>query len=207
MLAGALASCAALTKNEGTAFFLFSLAAYAFFAWRAVGGSEMWRQARWWLAGALPGLLLLADFRLLLAPPADPLRSQTAGQILAKFADPGRYAAVARALFDEAFQLGDGWSHPLVLLALLAVALRFQADVRFRPWIRFAAATIAAMLLTYCAIYVARPDDLAWLLGTSLARLYAHLWPSALLLVFLLLGPLGASSAEKSSLPRRKKAR
>jgi hypothetical protein len=207
LLAGAFASCAALTKNEGAAFLAFSTVACAWWAWRSLGHTETWRQMRWWLAGALPGLLLLADFRLLLAPPADPLRSQSAGEILAKFSDPSRYAAVAGALVREAAALGDGWSHPLVLLALLGAALRFEADPRFRLLLRFAAATLAAMLLTYCAIYVARPEDLAWLLGTSLARLYAHLWPSTLLLAFLALRPLGERSAEKSSLPRRKKAR
>jgi hypothetical protein len=206
-LAGALASCGALTKNEGTAFLVFSGALYALFVWRSSGRPEMWRRVRWGLFGAFPGLLLLADFRLLLAPPADPLRSQTVSQILAKFADPGRYAAVAGALVHEAVELGDGWSHPLVLLALLGAALRFDLGTHLRSFIRFAAATLAAMLLTYCAVYVARPEDLAWLLGTSLARLWAHLWPSALLLVFLALRPLGESPAEKSSLPTKKKAR
>lgn len=206
-LAGALASCGALTKNEGTAFFVSSTIVYALFTLLSTTRSEMWRRLRWWLAGALPGLLLLADFRLLLAPPADPLRSQAASEILVKLADPGRYAAVAGALFQEAVALGDGWSHPLILLALLGAALRFEADRRLMLWLRFAAATLAAMLLTYCAVYLARPDDLAWLLGTSLARLYAHLWPSAVLLAFVLLRPPGEGPADKSSLPRRKKAR
>jgi hypothetical protein len=199
VLAGLFASFAALTKNEGTAFLLAGFCCFVAFL--------TLRQARWWLLGALPGVLLLADFRLLLAPPVDLLRGQTIGQLLAKLADPGRYSAVAGALFQEAVSLGDAWSHPLILLALLAATLRWEPDVRYRLMLRFGGAALGAMLLVYCGVYLVTPEDLAWLLGTSLGRLYVHLWPSFLLLAFLVLGRLEDPPPPKVPSPHKKKRR
>jgi hypothetical protein len=206
-LAGLFAGFAALTKNEGSAFLGLTSLVLAAFLGRNLGAHEAWRQWRWWLAGALPGLALLADFRLFLAPPVKLLGDQTWREILDKLADPGRFLAVGRALIAETAALGDGWSHPLILLGLLAAVLRFEWDGRLRLMIGLASATLAGMLLINAAVYLVRPEDLAWLLGTSLGRLYAHLWPSLLLLAFLVLGRPADPPPGEQALRRKKKAR
>lgn len=205
--AGFFAGLAALTKNEGSAFFLVSSAVLAGWLGRSLGARQAWSRLRWWFAGALPGLALLADFRLLLAPPVKLLGDQTLQQILDKLADPGRYLAVGRALIAETIALGDGWSHPLILLALLTAVLRFEWDSRFRAVIGPAGAILAGMFLIYAAVYLVTPNDLDWLLGTSLGRLYTQVWPLFLLAVFVVLGcPADPAPGERAS-RRGKKAR
>lgn len=206
-LAGLFAGFAALTKNEGTAFLLLGSLVLAASAWRSLGLGETWRALRWWSAGALPGLLLLADFRLRLAPPVKLLGGQTPEQILDKLAGPERYLAVGRALVAEVIALGDGWSHPLFLLLVLAAVLRFERDDRFLFVVKFTGATLAGMLLIYMAVYLVNPEDLAWLLGTSLGRLSSHLWPAFLLLVFLVLGRPADPAPGGQGLHLSKKAR
>jgi|YNPMSStandDraft_1061717.scaffolds.fasta_scaffold01377_8 hypothetical protein len=206
-LAGLCAGFAALTKNEGTAFLVFSsLALAASLAW-ARGAHDAWRRLRWWLAGALPGLALLADFRLFLAPPVNLLRDQTLGQILEKLTDSSRLLELGKALLAETVALGDGWSHPLILLGLLAAVLRFEFDDDLRVVLRAAGATLAGLWLVYAAVFLVRPEELAWLVGTALGRLYAHLWPSFLLLAFLVLGRPADPAPSEQALRRRKKAR
>ncbi|MCW5977495.1 MAG: hypothetical protein KIT09_05435 [Bryobacteraceae bacterium] len=187
-LAGALAGSAAWAKNEGLAFFVLSLACYALITWRSEGAAESIRRGRWWLAGGLPFLALLAAFHLFLAPSGAALRGQTSGAVLARLADPGRYAAVAGAFVTGALEWGRGVSHPAILLGILAVALRFDIARRHRPALWFGAATLALMMVAYVGIYLASPDELSWLLGGSLQRLYAQLWPAAVLLAFVALG-------------------
>lgn len=206
-LAGFFAGFAALTKNEGSAFFLVSSVGLAGWLGRSLGARQAWSRLRWWFGGALPGLALLADFRLFLAPPVKLLGDQTLRQIFDKLADPGRYLAVGRALIAETVALGDGWSHPLILLALLAAILRFERDLRFRAVIGPAGGILAGMLLIYSAVYLVTPNDLAWLLGTSLARLYTQVWPSFLFAFFLVVGrPADPAPGERAS-RRGKKAR
>ncbi len=206
-LAGFFAGFAALTKDEGSAFLVVSSAVLAGWLGRRLGARQAWSRLRWWFAGALPGLALLADFRLFLAPPVKLLGDQTLPQILEKLADPGRYLALGRALLTETIALGDGWSHPLVLLALLAAVLRVEWDERLRLPIGFAGATLGGMALVYIGVYLIVHYDLDWLLGTSLGRLYTQVWPPLLFAAFLVLGrPADPAPAERAS-RRGKKAR
>jgi hypothetical protein len=139
------------------------------------------------LLGALPGLLLTAYFRLVLAPVADPLLRQNISQVLPRFADPARYATIAKALATEALELGLPLTHPLLLLAILAVALRFRILPAQRARVVFGALTLVLVWAAYCGAYLASPS-LSWQLSTSLGRLYAQLWPACLLVLFMMLG-------------------
>ena len=206
-MSGLFAGFAAQTKNEGTAFLALGCLALAAFLVRAVGAPEAWRRLRWWLAGALPGLALLVDFRLVLAPPVNLLRDQSLAQILGRLINTARLSELAQALIAETVALGDGWSHPLILLGLLAAVLRLEWDERLGAVIGAAGATLAGLLAVYAAVFLARPEDLAWLVGTALGRLYAHLWPLFLLLAFLVLGRPVDQKRGAPALRQKKKAR
>jgi hypothetical protein len=104
--------------------------------------------------------------------------------------------------------LGAGWTHPLLLLAVLAAALRFQQDARQRRWAVVAALSLAALLGLFFATYWMTRLDLDWLLGTSLHRLYAQVWPSAILLAFVVLRrPEDTVRAATSKTTRKEKSR
>ena len=140
---------------------------------------------RWFALGAAPVLILVAGFALWIAPAADPLLHQNAAQILRRIEDFARYKQIFQALLFEGYHFGQSWSHPLLLLAILAAGLRFRRNIPDAPALVTAALVIGLLLLVYLAVYLVTPNDLAWQLHTSLARLYSQLWPSVILLFFM----------------------
>ena len=137
-MAGAFASFAAWTKNEGLIFFLLSIGCYWLVSLRRRSGvgSSM---APWWyfLIGAMPGLLVVGYLKAFLAPPND-LAGQKLVQALHKMVEADRYIRIGKSLVTEALRLGDWWANPLLLLAILAIALRFRIDtLQSRPILLF----------------------------------------------------------------------
>lgn len=182
--AGLCASFAAWTKNEGIVFLvLIALLFAGFTLWRArtpVG----WSRLQWLLAGALPGVVLTLWFKFFLAPPSDVLVKQGASG-LAKVADLSRYAAIAGGFFTNLLTLGSGVSHPLILLAILAILLRWQFEEQYRLASLIAAAVVVAVFLSYCAVLLITPYGLEWQVQSSFDRLILQVWPAVLLVFFM----------------------
>lgn len=199
-LAGFSASLAAWTKNEGVVFLGLVLIVVVTQRWR----TGRLRDAGILLSAAVPVALLTMWFKLLLAPSSDPLVHQA---LLGKLADPSRYAQVATAFAKELRELGALPGHPLILIALLAFVLRFSSGEPERRTARAFAAILGILLAAAFAAYVITPYDLAWHLGTSLVRLYAQVWPGALLALFLVLRrpeelAIGPSRGRKAAPPK-----
>ncbi len=203
-LSGAFASFAAWTKNEGLAFAVLLTLAILAVEWRAAGFRIALVRLRGFLTGAAPVLLLVVCFKLFLAPASEPLFQQGAAGLTHKLADPARYAQIGKAMIAELYHFGQPWSHPLLLLAILALTLRFRIDATRARALRIATTALALVFTAYCGVYLVTPSDLAWHLQTSLPRLYGQLWPSALLLVFLTLNFPAAGAAQKRTERARK---
>ena len=203
-LSGAFASFAAWTKNEGLAFAVLLTLAILAVEWRAAGLRSALVRLRHFLTGAAPVLLLVIWFKLFLAPASDPLFQQGAAGLTHRLTDSARYAQIAKAMIAELYHFGQPWSHPLLLLAILALTLRFRIDATQARALRASAVALALVFTAYCGVYLITPSDLAWHLRTSLPRLYAQLWPSVLLLVFLTLNVPGVSAARKPTERARK---
>ena len=180
-LAGALASCAAWTKNEGILFF----AVFAAIALVRLRGQ--WGQAAWLVAGAAPVALLTAGFKLFLAPRDEP------PLFLAGLGEQARWAIIGRELWHEMGAMSSGWYHPAMPLAVAGIALGFGGWKKREWWLPAIAA--AAMVLGDLAAYVMNRNDLEWLVGSSLPRLLLQIWPLALLTFFLALGEEPAPEA------------
>jgi len=187
-LSGAFASFAALTKNEGIPFLILTLACYGVVLWRSAGLTAAAARLRPWLLGALPGFLLQMGFKTFLAPSGGPFAGPTASQALSNLADPGRYATVASYYISRLLDLGAGFSHPLILLAILAIVLRFEIDRERKPLLITFGIVLTLQLAAYAGVYLTTLDNIEWRLGTSLNRLYSQVWPSFVLLAFLALG-------------------
>jgi hypothetical protein len=186
-MAGAFASFAAWTKNEGLSFLVVSLVCYTvIFRHDKKAGVRM--APRWcFLIGATPGLLVAGYFKIFLAP-ANDLTNQTTGQALHRFIEFDRYFIIAKSMiYNMVFQLGELWANPLLLLAILAVFLHFQINERHRKWLITAVLTLSAVWLVYFSVYLVTPYDLRVHLGNSLDRLFAQVWPSCLFVVFMML--------------------
>jgi len=162
------------------------------------------RRALWWVAGAAPGLVAAACFKLFLAAP-DPLLQGSS--LAAKLQDLSRYGIILRGFWDHFVLMGDGFAHPAIAWLLLAAGLGFALDTRLcSAWVAGLVAVLVG-LGSYFAAYLTSPFDLQWHVGTSMERLLVQLWPTALLLAIAVLRPPGAAPPCKPERKSRKQTR
>jgi hypothetical protein len=174
VLAGLFAGLAAWTKDEGLLFLVLLLAVAAVFRPKAALAT---------VAGALPGALLAAGFKALLATGNGSLLSSSIPEAGSRIFDAARYGAVITAYGHEFFAMAAGWYHPILPLIVLAIALRLGRERR-REAI-FCGVIFAALLAGYFGVYILTRNDLAWQLQTSLGRLFVQVWPPFVLAAFL----------------------
>ncbi len=181
-LAGCFAGLATWTKNEGLLLLLAVAAGLLAETWRRGGSGAGLRRCGAFLAGALPVLLLTLWFKMAVAP-HDPLAGNLGGKMGETLANPGRWMHVAGGFLQHAWE----FALPLVLLAAVAALLRLRPREACGAavWINAPGFAVATALAGYVLIFVLTPDDLDWLLGTALDRLYLQLWPVLVLAVCL----------------------
>jgi len=181
--AGLCTSFAAWTKNEGIVFLaIVGIVFCALSLWRRAG--QTFSGAPWLLAGMVPGVLLMVWFKFFLAPAADPLARQGASGLLGVLV-LNRYAEIASGFFTNLLNLGSGVTHPLILLAVLAILMGRQVEERFRLTSIIAATALALVFLSYCAVLLVTPYGVAWQAQRSFDRLLLQVWPSVLLVSFV----------------------
>jgi hypothetical protein len=194
-LAGICAGFAAWTKNEGIAFLVLALAAVAW------GGRV--RALKWAVAGTLPGVLVLAFFKVMTGGRESDFVA-SAGDAISKIADPGRWAMVAGSFAKSALDVGPVAMHPVLIVGLSAIALGVvpRAELVSKSWLLLAA---GGLLVVDFAAYLLSAADLRWHLDTSNNRLIAQVWPALLLVAFLLIQAPAARAA--TPLPASKQRR
>ena len=198
ILAGLAAALCAWTKNEGLLFLLVAAAGLFGITLPAGGGKQAFRRTAAFLAGALPVLLIVIYFKLRLAPTNDLMAGFNWDALSGKLFDWDRYEAIARAFFITGISFTQGLvdvrvgmhlNPGAVGIILLAVYLLFtgvRIDRGDRPFLLQTGAILLMMLAGYFFIYVMTPLDLTYHLITSLNRLFLQLWPSVILLVFMI---------------------
>ena len=181
-LAGATASLAAWTKNEGVVFFAASTALVIWSAFRHGRPRDIF----WWAIGAVPFLAALAWFKLGVVPEApDYLEGATTlSTITARLFDAKRQAV----LWETIWSLASRWGGPaaagsLFVVLAVAIATAFRRTGRIARGFLAVAAVMAA---GYCTVYLLTPYDVAWLVLTTFDRLTLQLWP---LIVFAACAP------------------
>jgi hypothetical protein len=200
-LAGLALGLAAWTKNEGALFLLCVTAAHGLVMSRGRGVRVAGREVAAIVAGATPGLAVLAQHRIG-APPGWLLQGQSAGALVSRALDPERYPVIGRALLEAGRDVG-GW--PVSVLALLLFCglvwgVRVESDDRMSAG--RTALALGAMLLGVVGVYGASPLPLRWQLDTSLLRVLTQLWPSVLLLFGLVIRPpWSPASTSRSPMP------
>lgn len=189
-VAGVMASFAAFTKDEGMVFAALLLAVFFTFQTREV------RQWLWLAAAAFPGLLVAGCFKAFLAP---------AGGALPRLADPlawsravsaERIEALWEGLAGGLMNSGQRLTHPLLLLALLALLLRFSVPGQLRAGLRFGACVWAAQAAAFLIACLLHHQQGLVELRSEAGRLIVQLWPGFLLLMFLSFGKIGDSVGE-----------
>jgi hypothetical protein len=197
VLAGVAAGLAMWTKNEGT-LFTVAVGAGLLFA-RASGG---WAASRRRLfafgAGLLPMLLLVAGFKIALAPPNDLLSTLGVERTLGRLTAPDRYLVVLREYMRHITSFGNnGFGSAVWVLMAYFLGLGVSRPEVGRPWVRMGALALVLLLAGHFMVFVSMADELPRLLDSSLDRLLLQLWPSALFLFFIVVRTLeeGASDA------------
>ena len=64
---------------------------------------------------------------------------------------------VAGGFFNDLLHLGSGVTHPLILLAVLAILVRWQTDERYRVPSLIATTVLVLVFLSYCGVYLITP--------------------------------------------------
>jgi len=179
--AGLACGCAAWTKNEGLVF-LLAIAAVRLPAllrreqrdWRAVGAFAL---------GAAPPLALVAFFKISVAARNDIFADQVLGDFLARAADPARLLEIAGFLTTMLINSRSAWL--LLALPLFVVLMGRTPDTPARAAAGHVVAVVGLVAAAYGTVYAITPYEARWHLSTSLDRVLFHLWPSALLAIFL----------------------
>ena len=197
MLAGLTAALAAWTKNEGLLFLL--CVPPVRFAWivGSIGWRRALRQTAWFLAGALPVLVVIALFKLRLAPSSDIFAGQGLQTVIDRLTDWPRYGQILAAYvrtaltftqgivnIREGFRFNPGVAG-VALLGLYLILMGVRSHREERPALLTALTVLIFMLIGYFGIYLITPHDLRWHLLTSLNRLFIQLWPGAIFLCFM----------------------
>ncbi len=204
-LAGAMAGCAAWTKNEGLVFLAVIVIARAIAAAR----SRSFHPPLFALliAGAAPFALATAWFKHAFAP-ANYLISERQQPLGALLADVSRYMTVAVEFGRQGFIFG-GWLLPPVLV-LAVYFWMVGKSAATGPGRLAGLLTTGLMLGAYAGVYVVTTKDLNWQIETSLARVMMQLWPMAVLTFFLYareLKPAAAPEQKQQETGKRAKGK
>lgn len=187
LLAGLMAGCAAWTKNEGIAFVGVVVVVRGLLLAIRRGWQMGWQSLVPFLAGAAPIVLVLAWFKLAYAPPNDIVGYDSISR-MSQIMDTGRYGIIAASFVQSLLFFGQ-WKWPLFPMLLIYLSLVGISVEETNRWSLLNSASIVAMMVVvYFVIYLISPHDLTWHITSSLDRLILQLWPSILLLFFLLAG-------------------
>jgi len=183
-LAGLMAGFAAWTKNEGLLFLGAIVLARVVILARHEGWSSCRRQMVPMLLAALPVLLVIAYFKVRVAPAGDLFSSPA--NLWRKILDPARYWATVQWYAKELLRFGHWLLIPgTVLLVGYYFMVGREVGSKYEAGIRTSFLVLGLTLAGYFAVYVITPYDIHWHLRSSLNRLFLQVWPSAIFLFFL----------------------
>ena len=175
----------AWTKNEGL-LFLGSIMVTHLMVRVCVREWKVYlRQMLVFATGLAPVLTIILYYKTQLAPPNDLLSSLGSETSLARLADLSRYWLVGKVFAAEMAQFGKGFFSVTFLLASYLFLLGRNGEEKETPDIVAALMTLGTLLVGYFFAYIIIPYELLLSLSTSLIRLFLQLWPSLLLVFFL----------------------
>jgi hypothetical protein len=202
VLAGLLAAFGAFVKNEGLAFVAVVLVALAVTS----NGRRQWRA---FAIGLAPALVLVLLYKVFVAP-SDPSLAQGLGAMISKASDFSRWRAIASALAERAWTLGEWYAHPILLAGVVWFVLRPRRETQRQGAVGWFAANFAGnsaapqsiigqalplgiasalMIAAYVGAYLISPAELKWQLDTSADRLLVQILPAVLVSVFMAAAP------------------
>ena len=195
-LAGLAAGLAAWTKNEGVLFLLVVCLAWFGSGVGPRGGRLAAREMVGFGLGLLPVLLVLVYFKTHLAPPNDLVAGQGLLETTARMLDVRRYGMIFGTLRQTVLDYGPmGVVSAVWVLAIHAVAVGLDVGRARGRAATTALAAVILMMAGYVMVYLTSPYELQSHLDSSLTRLLAQIWPTALFGYFLAARAPGETAA------------
>lgn len=184
IMAGIAAGLAAWSKNEGLFFIMClftSQLVLLFFKNYRVLLVEM----IYLLIGMLPVLILLAYYKIKIAPPSDIMADAQGTQAFAKLTDYSRYIIASRWYLDQFTAFGKWALNPwwLFLFGILYKGVSLKNNPSFVSNFIL----LLLMLIGFFFIFIISHLDLNYYLSSSLHRLFFQLFPSFIFIYFLAL--------------------
>ncbi len=184
VLAGLSAGLSAWVKNEGWLFLAATLIARAVAISVNRGGRRYLEELRYYSLGLVPPVAIVVLFKLDLAAANSYVSGQGFHSDAIRLTDLARYSQIVRTTFDEVLR-SAGWIASLWAMVPYALILGIRIEKDDKSSIATIAVTLVIMLIGYFLVYVVTPYDLGWHLRTSVLRLLLHLWPTFVLMYFL----------------------
>ena len=181
-LAGTMAGFAAWTKNEGILFLPALILARLFVIVPKRGWERYLKEMLALSKGLLPVLAVLVYYKIQIAPGTTSAISQGVSSILNKLQEMSGYLLVGEALGRKLFRIG----HPgLVLLVIYLILLGRQKGMH-KIGIATPVTVLSLILAGYVVMFITTPFGVEYMLATTLDRQWLHLWPSVVLMWFLM---------------------
>ena len=192
LLTGLLIGAALWTKNEGWAMLAATVITKLILDFS--NRKSISRSKKWWgyfLLGVSPFLLATIHFNIIYAPPGDLLKDISIGGIASSVLSPGRYLVIFRFVKDQFLEYGNLILPLVPLMIIYALTAGLSIPIGQKKAVISLALRITLLASFYFLVYLITPKDLTWHLGTSLERLVTHIFPSFILLFFLVVSPPG----------------
>lgn len=197
-LAGAAASMAAWTKNEGLQFLVLLLPVRFISRWIRDSAAQSLKEILAFAGGAAPGLLVLVCFKLFLSPPNDLMAASGMDRLM----DFSRYQQIWHLFGETARAFGGGLVNPawvlVGFLAFLGMGIRREERHNLLTFLALDVLLIAG----YFTLYLITPYDLEWHVRSSFHRLLLQLWPALLFVCFQSVALRTAAGSEMVRLNR-----
>ena len=186
VIAGLFAGFAASTKNEGMLLLVVTVVARVFLMLVRKTLKDGVGEILRFVAGALPGLVALALFKLWHSPPSEMAGQMKLSVWLTRMQSHEYHSAIWTSFRNELHHFGSWWIWPIPLMLLyLIVSWIAKPNRRAMATWAMPGLVLLGMVAGYYMAYIVTPFDLQWHLNSSLSRLMLQVWPTALVFCFL----------------------
>lgn len=183
-LSGIMAGFSAWTKNEGFLLIISVIIAHFIIVVPIKGWKTYAAEIVSFMAGLFPILIIIAYFKIQLAPPNDLFSGQGVKLIIDRLADFSRYLIVGKSFITTFFEIIKG---RIIIFPICLLFLGLSYPEQYKISIYISSIVLLLMLMGYFMVYIISPHDLVWHLSSSLERLFLQLLPSAIFIFFVLL--------------------
>lgn len=199
VMAGITGSLAAWTKNEGLLFVMIVLVVFFIARISFNKRRDTAKSLAFFALGALPILLVIVYFKLMIAPENDLIDGISIELLKRRITDLSRYTTVLFFFISRVWDLGEWNIFPLLLIGYLMV---MKPSVTRRNYVEalFPALTVLLMGAGYLCVYIAMSENIVWHLETSFNRLMIQLTPTMLFTFFLIVRTVDEAAVAKKHL-------